>query len=86
MRKNSHIYSILKKIYSSNKKLTATDFNCSNANQYLVELEAKGLIIREWKQKGGTRAKFAFVSHEMKEKVLAFLNKKKAGRNENQTF
>lgn len=78
MRKNTHRYNILKDIYNSDKKLTATDFNYSNANQYLVELEAKGLIIREWEQKGKTRAKFAFIPYRLKQKVFDLLNLKGA--------
>ncbi len=48
MSRSSHSMSLLKSIYEG-KEVSGGVVGISNANQYLIDLEAKGLIIREWK-------------------------------------
>ena len=52
MSASTHKYNLLKRLYDTELKLTATDFShVSNANQYFVELEHQDLISSEWGKK-----------------------------------
>lgn len=73
-KQTTHKTTILKKLYDTQLKLTATDFNASNANQYLGELQTKDLITRE-KVKRDKRGfyKVAYITKEQKPKVEKYL-------------
>ena len=74
MSKPNHKHTILKKLYDTELHLTATDFNASNANQYLGELESQELVVRyEVKREGMSPFKLAYVSGDQKEKVEKYL-------------
>jgi len=75
MNHSSHKYNLLKKLYDTGLKLTATDFShISNANQYFVELEQQELISSEWGKKGKSRVKLRFIAEEQKERAERYLN------------
>lgn len=70
----NHKYRILKRLYDTGLKLTATDFSyISNANQYFVELENQDLITSEWGEKGDARVKLRYIAKHQKEKVKKYL-------------
>lgn len=65
---------ILKILYDTGSKLTATDFKMSNANQYLCTLEGMRLIEREWyKPPKGASFKLAFISVKTRTKAQKYL-------------
>lgn len=67
-------YNILKILYDTGLKLTATDFSyVSNANQYFVELENQDLLTSEWGIKGKQKVKLRFVSKKQREKAKKYL-------------
>jgi hypothetical protein len=71
----SHKLSILKILYTTGSKLTATDFAyVSNANQYFVELERQGLITSEWGFKGKAKVKLRFIANIQLSKVEKYLS------------
>lgn len=71
----SHKLQILRALYDSRLKLTATDFSyVSNANQYFVELEHQDLITSEWGVKGEAKVKLRFVADGQIERVEKYLN------------
>ena len=73
-QKLTHKYNILKILFETGLKLTATDFSyVSNANQYFVELENQGLINSEWGKKGKSKVKLRFVSKKQREKAKKYL-------------
>jgi len=75
----SHKLNILKRLFTTNEHLTATDFSyISNANQYFVELEQQGLIKSENGYKGKTRVKLRFIPDEYRKKVYEYLVTHKA--------
>ena len=74
MNKPNHKYSILKKLYDTKLHLTATDFNASNANQFLCELESQELIKRyKKKRKNMSPFKLAYIPDEFRERVEKYL-------------
>lgn len=74
-QKLTHKYNILKILYNTGLKLTATDFSyVSNANQYFVELENQGLISSEWGTKGKSKVKLRFVSKKQRENAKKYLD------------
>jgi len=76
MMRHPHKYRLLKTLYETGMKLTATDFShVSNANQYFVELEDEGLITSEWGRKGGAKVKFRFVAAHQREKAQKYLER-----------
>lgn len=75
MSASTHKYHLLKKLYDTELKLTATDFSyVSNANQYFVELENQGLITSEWGKKGKAKVKLRFVDTAQRQKVKKYLD------------
>lgn len=75
MKTLSHKLHILKTLFDSDVKLTATDFSyVSNANQYFCELELQGLIKSEWGKKGNAKVKLRYVPNELREKAKKFLS------------
>ncbi len=75
MSASSHKYNLLKRLYNTGLKLTATDFShVSNANQYFVELEHQDLIKSEWGKKGDAKVKLRFVGEDQKERVEKYLD------------
>ncbi len=75
MSKPNRKLQILKKLYETNLRLTATDFRISNANQFLIELESQKLIERYWvRNEEETPFKLAYVSDETREKAMKYLN------------
>lgn len=75
MKTNTHKYNILKILYDTRLKLTATDFAyISNSNQYFVELENQNLISSEWAYKGKTKVKLRFIKQKQISKVKTYLN------------
>ena len=71
----THKYNILKKLYDTGLKLTATDFSyCSNGNQYMVELENQDLITSEWGTKGEARVKLRFINLDQIDRVKNYLD------------
>ena len=80
MSASSHKYNLLKTLYETGLKLTATDFShVSNANQYFVELEHQDLITSEWGKKGKAKVKLRFVSEAQRERALRYLRGMKIG-------
>ena len=74
-QKLTHKYNILKFLYDTGLKLTATDFSyVSNANQYFVELESQGLISSEWGSKGKSKVKLRFVAKKQRDKAKKYLD------------
>lgn len=74
MTRPNHKYSILKSLYNTELQLTAADFNISNANQYLIELEEQGLITRyEVKRDGMSSFKINYVNRGQREKAKKYL-------------
>lgn len=70
----SHKYNILKTLYTTGLKLTATDFSfISNANQYFVELEEQDLITSEWGKKGEAKVKLRYVAEHQRGKAQKYL-------------
>jgi len=75
MKRATHKRNILQTLYNTRLHLTATDFNASNANQYLGELESQELITRYWvRNEGETPFKLAYVSDENMIKVKKYLD------------
>ena len=75
MSASTHKYNLLKRLYDTELKLTATDFShVSNANQYFVELESQDLITSEWGKKGDAKVKLRFVGDHQKERVEKYLD------------
>lgn len=75
MSASTHKYNLLKRLYDTEIKLTATDFSyVSNANQYFVELEHQDLITSEWGKKGNATVKLRFVGEDQKERVEKYLD------------
>lgn len=75
MNASTHKYHLLKKLYETELKLTATDFSyVSNANQYFVELENQGFITSEWGRKGKAKVKLRFVGLDQKERAKKYLD------------
>jgi len=72
MRK--HAKAILKKLYETKSKLTATDFNyISNPNQYFCELENAGLITSEWAKRGDAKVKLRYIANNQLKKAKQVL-------------
>lgn len=72
---STHKYNLLKRLYDTGLKLTATDFSyVSNPNQYFVELENQDLITSEWGTKGESRVKLRYVADHQRDKVEMYLN------------
>lgn len=67
----SHRLSILKVLFESGKKLTATDFNISNANQYFRQLEKQGFIKNEIIKSNGVYLRY--VPSDVRSKVREHL-------------
>lgn len=83
MSASTHKYRLLKKLYDTELKLTATDFSyVSNANQFFVELENQGLITSEWGKKGKAKVKLRFVDERQRTKAKKYLDN--MGRSSNQ--
>jgi len=75
MSPSSHKYNLLKKLYDTGLKLTATDFSyVSNANQYFVELEHQDLITSEWGRKGKAKVKLRFIADHQRERAKKYLD------------
>jgi hypothetical protein len=75
MNSTTHKLRILKRLYNSEDKLTATDFSyVSNANQYFCELEDEDLITSEWGKKGDARVKFRYVAYHQKDAAKVYLD------------
>ncbi len=75
MSASTHKYNLLKRLYDTELRLTATDFShVSNANQYFVELEHQDLITSEWGKKGNAKVKLRFVGEDQKERVEKYLD------------
>ena len=75
MSPSSHKYNLLKKLYDTGLKLTATDFShVSNANQYFVELEHQDLITSEWGRKGKAKVKLRFIAGHQLKRVKKYLD------------
>jgi hypothetical protein len=75
MNASTHKYRLLKKLYDTELKLTATDFSyVSNANQFFVELENQGLITSEWSKKGKAKVKLRFVDVDQRIKAKKYLD------------
>lgn len=72
---HNHSFTILKVMYDTGKKLTASDFIISNANQYLVTLERNNLIERKTvsKEHGNTTYKIGYVSSRTRKKARKYL-------------
>ena len=74
MSATTHKLRILKRLYDTGGKLTATDFHyVSNANQYFCELENEDLITSEWGKKGDAKVKLRFVAPHQKKAVREYL-------------
>ncbi len=59
----NHAKAILKTLYKTKDKLTATDFShISNPNQYFCELEHQDLIKSEWSERGNARVKQRYIN------------------------
>lgn len=75
MSASTHKYNLLKRLYDTGLKLTATDFShVSNANQYFVELENQDLIMSEWGEKGNARVKLRYVAEHQRDRVEKYLD------------
>jgi hypothetical protein len=75
MNASTHKYYILKKLYETELRLTATDFSyVSNANQYFVELENQELLTSAWGKKGKSRVKLRFIAEHQKIKAKKYLD------------
>jgi len=75
MSASSHKYNLLKKLYDTGLKLTATDFSyVSNANQYFVELEHQDLITSEWGRKGKAKVKLSFIADHQRGRAKKYLD------------
>lgn len=71
----THKHRILKRLFDTGLKLTATDFSfVSNANQYFVELENQDLITSEWGERGDARVKLRFVATDQREPAKKYLD------------
>ncbi len=86
MNTSTHKLNILKVLFETGEKLTATDFHyVSNANQYFCELEDEDLITSEWDKKGNSRVKRRYVADRQKKTVKEYLikfgKKNEAGSN-----
>lgn len=70
----NHKHRLLKRLYDSGLKLTATDFShVSNANQYFVELEHQDLITSEWGKKGDANVKLRYIAEHQRDAVERYL-------------
>lgn len=71
-----HKLNILKLLYDTNLKITASQLKISNANQYFNQLEEMGLIKRlEISRVGISSFKVGFVDQDTKEKAKEYLDK-----------
>ena len=74
MKKSTHKFKILKKLSDTGLHLTATDFNASNANQFLIELESQKLITRyKVKREGMSPFKLAYVAEDNEVRAKKYL-------------
>jgi len=75
MSASTHTYNLVKKLYDTGLKLTATDFSyVSNANQYFVKLERQDLVTSEWGRKGKAKVKLRFIADHQRERVKKYLD------------
>lgn len=85
MSASTHKHHLLKKLYDTELKLTATDFSfISNANQYFVELENQDLISSEWGKKGKAKVKLRFVGEDQKKRAKMYLDSMGATTKQNE--
>ena len=85
MSASTHKYRLLKKLYDTELKLTATDFSyVSNANQFFVELENQGLITSEWGKKGKAKVKLRFVDVDQRIKAKKYLDNMNMSSNQDE--
>ena len=85
MSASSHKYNLLKRLYDTELKLTATDFSyVSNANQYFVELEHQDLITSEWGRKGKAKVKLRYVAKGQRKRVKMYLSNMGINSNQNE--
>lgn len=77
-RKLHHKLKILKLLYDTGLRVTASQLKISNANQYLGSLEKSGLISRvEVPRENSTSYKVGFVDRKTRKKAKEFLEKHK---------
>ncbi|OCR84670.1 hypothetical protein [Campylobacter fetus] len=72
--KTKHSYNILYCMLNTGKLVTATDFKISNANQYFVILERKGLITRVRNKESNFKVAY-FKDNEQRQKARDYLSK-----------
>lgn len=71
-----HKLSILKLLYDTGLRVTASQLNISNANQYFIPLEELGLISRvKVPRENSTPYKVGFVDNKTRKKAKEFLEK-----------
>ncbi|WP_163280444.1 hypothetical protein [Campylobacter fetus] len=70
--KTKHSYNILYCMLNTGKLVTATDFKISNANQYFVILERKGLITRVRNKESNFKVAY-FKDNEQRQKAERYL-------------
>ncbi|MCD4668307.1 MAG: hypothetical protein K8R44_06950 [Sulfurimonas sp.] len=69
-----HKLTILKLLYDTNLRITASQLKISNANQYLIPLEEAKLIIRvEVPRENSSPYKVGFVDYRTRKKAKEFL-------------
>ncbi len=68
--RSTHKIKMLTRLFKERRELTATDFICSNGNQYLGELERRGFVTRVKRERG---IKFAYIEDSQKPKVAKYL-------------
>lgn len=74
MKKATRKITILQTLYETGLHLTAADFNISNANQFLGQLESQELVKRYWVREEGIKPfKLAYVSNENMTKAKKYL-------------
>jgi hypothetical protein len=72
----THKLNILKVLLDTNMRLTASQFNISNANQYLIPLEELKLIKRvEVPRDNCSPFKVGFIDKDTKLKAIEYLSK-----------
>ena len=75
-QKLQHKLNILKLLYDTGLRVTASQLNISNANQYFIPLKYAGLISRdEVPREKSTPYKVGFVDDRTREKAKEFLEK-----------
>jgi hypothetical protein len=73
---------MLKKLFDTGLKLTATDFSyVSNANHYFCELEQQGLITSEWGKKGKAKVKLRYISNDQLREAKKYLDNMSKSKN-----